>query len=219
MRGLDPNALLQHYHGSIYYVLFAILFCETGLVVIPFLPGDTLLFTAGLFSRTDVGSKDGLNIWMVLLVMTIAPICGDNLNYFFGYWLGPKLFKNPKSKIFKKENLEKTHEFYVKYGPKAVMLARWVPIVRTFSPFVAGMGSMPYRVFLTYSVAGACLWVWTLTLAGFLLGREPWIHDNLILVMVVMMLVTGGPIIVEILRARKSSNSKSKDEKPSEPVG
>ncbi len=208
IRHLDTHVLgwIHTYHDWTYGIFFLILFCETGLVVTPFLPGDTLLFAAGLFSRPDVsGTHEGLNIWLVLLVLTVAPIAGDNVNYFFGRWLGPRLFHNPKSRIFKQENLDKTHAFYEKYGSKTVILARWIPIVRTFSPFVAGMGSMPYRKFLAYSIVGAIVWVWTLTGAGYWLGQKEWIHDNLIWVMVVMIVLTGGPVLLEVLKRRRKA--------------
>jgi len=202
-RHLDDHVLqlIQQYHGWTYGIFFLVLFCETGLVVTPFLPGDTLLFAAGLFSRPDVsGPQGGLNIWLVLLTLTAAPIAGDNVNYFFGRWLGPHLFHNPKSKIFKKENLDRTHAFYERHGSKTVILARWIPVVRTFSPFVAGMGAMGYRKFLSFSIAGAVIWVWALVGAGYWLGQKPWIQRNLIWVMILMVVVTGGPIVIEVAK-------------------
>jgi membrane-associated protein len=217
IRHLDDHILqwITQYGAWTYGILFLIVFCETGLVIMPFLPGDTLLFAAGLFSRPENnGQAAGFNIWIVLIVLTIAPVAGDNVNYFFGKWLGPKLFKNPRSKFFKRENLDKTHEFFDKYGSKTVILARWVPIVRTFAPFVAGMGAMPYRKFLTYSIAGAVLWVWTLVGAGYMLGRTPWVRDNFELAMIFMIAVTGGPVLIEVLRKRR----KGKVEQDSEPI-
>lgn len=214
IRHLDDHVanMIKDYGSLTYGILFGILFAETGLVITPFLPGDTLLFAAGLFSRPETASKSGggLNIWLTLIILTLAPLAGDNVNYFFGKWLGPKLFHNPKSRFFKKENLEKTHQFYERYGAKTIILARWIPIVRTFSPFVAGMGVMPYRKFLVYSIAGACLWVWTLVGAGFLLGRTPWVQSNFQWVMVGMIVITGGPVVLEVLKRRWQAKRASK---------
>ena len=197
--------LVGHYGIWTYAIMFAVVFAETGLVFMPFLPGDTLLFAAGL-----VSDENRLNIWFVLLVLTVAPICGDNVNYFFGKWLGPKLFHKPDSRFFKKENLAKTHEFYEKYGPLAVILARWVPVVRTFSPFVAGMGAMSYLKFLRYSVIGAFIWVWTLVWAGYFLGNIKWVEANFEKVMILMIIVTGGPVVIEILRKRAHAKKAKK---------
>jgi membrane-associated protein len=213
-RHLDDHILqwIGDYGAWTYAILFLIVFCETGLVFLPILPGDTLLFAAGLFSRPENNGQAGFNIWIVLLVLTVAPVAGDNVNYFFGKWLGPKLFKNPRSRFFKRENLDKTHEFFEKYGSKTVILARWVPIVRTFAPFVAGMGAMPYRKFLTYSIAGAVLWVWTLVGAGYLLGRTPWVRDNFELAMIIMIVATAGPVAFEMIRKRKHSKKTAVEE-------
>jgi membrane-associated protein len=202
--------LVGSYGPWTYGIMFAIIFAETGLVIMPFLPGDTLLFAAGLVSE-----EHGLNIWLVLLTLTVAPICGDNVNYFFGKWLGPRLFRKDNSKIFKKQNLEKTHQFYEKYGPVAVILARWVPVVRTFSPFVAGMGAMSYLRFLRFSVIGAILWVWTLVWAGYFLGNIRWVNQNFEWVMILMIVFTGGPILIEILKHRYQSRKKAAKESAS----
>lgn len=206
IRHLDNHVanLIKDYGAWTYAIFFSILFAETGLVITPFLPGDTLLFAAGIFSRPETAthSGGGLNIWITLLVLTLAPLCGDNVNYFFGRWLGPRLFHNPKSKFFKRENLDKTHEFFDRYGSKTVILARWIPVVRTFAPFVAGMGAMPYRKFLLYSVVGAFLWVWTLVGAGYLLGKNQWVNDNFEWVMILMIVLTGGPVLIEMIKRR-----------------
>jgi membrane-associated protein len=215
IRHLDDHVaeMIKHYGAWTYGILFGILFAETGFVVTPFLPGDTLLFAAGLFSRPETSQQQGgLNIWITLGVLTLAPLCGDNLNYFFGHWLGPKLFKNPDSRFFKKENLEKTHEFYDRYGPMAVILARWIPVVRTFSPFVAGMGSMPYRRFLLFSVIGAVIWVWVLVGAGYFLAKTPWVRDNFEWAMIIMIVITGGPVVFEVLKKRYEAKKEAKQE-------
>lgn len=212
IRHLDDHVqtMIKHYGVWTYGILFSIVFAETGLVITPFLPGDTLLFAAGLFSRPDtMDHTGGLNIWITLLVLTAAPLCGDNVNYFFGKWLGPKLFKNDKSIFFKKSNLEKTHAFFEKHGGKTVILARWVPIVRTFAPFVAGMGAMPYKEFLRNSIIGAFIWVWTLVGAGYFFGRLPWVQQNFEWAMIAMIFVTAGPVAFEYIKhkvkARKAS--------------
>jgi membrane-associated protein len=207
MPTLDNIAeLIKSYGPWTYGIMFAVVFAETGLVITPFLPGDTLLFAAGLVSQ-----QNGLNIWLVLLTLSLAPICGDNVNYFFGKWLGPKLFRKQNSKVFKRENLEKTHQFYEKYGATAVILARWVPIVRTFSPFVAGMGAMSYLKFLRFSIIGAIIWVWTLVWAGYFLGNVRWVNNNFEKVMILMILVTGGPILIEVLRKRQKSKKAAQE--------
>lgn len=220
IRHLDEHVaeMIKTYGAWTYGILFSILFAETGFVIMPFLPGDTLLFAAGLFSRPDtIGREGGLNIWLVLGVLTLAPLCGDNVNYFFGHWLGPRLFHNPKSRFFKRENLERTHEFYAKYGPAAVILARWIPVVRTFSPFVAGMGSMPYRKFLLFSFVGAVIWVWTLVGAGYLLAKTPWVRDNFEWAMILMIFITGGPVVVEIAIKQWKSRRAAKKPAPDNP--
>lgn len=219
IRHLDNNVanLIKDYGAGTYAILFSILFAETGLVITPFLPGDTLLFAAGIFSRPETATHTGggLNIWITLLVLTLAPLCGDNVNYFFGRWLGPRLFHNPKSKFFKRENLEKTHEFFDRYGSKTVILARWIPIVRTFAPFVAGMGAMPYRKFLLYSVVGAIVWVWTLVGLGYFLGRNQWVTDNFEWVMILLIVATGGPVLVEMIKRRFKQGRRARTQSPS----
>jgi membrane-associated protein len=215
IRHLDDHVagLIKDYGAWTYGILFGILFAETGLVVTPFLPGDTLLFAAGIFSRPETATKSGggLNIWITLLVLTLAPLAGDNVNYFFGKWLGPKIFHNPNSRFFKKENLDKTHEFFDKYGPNAVILARWVPIVRTFAPFVAGMGAMPYLRFLKFSIIGVFLWVWTLVWTGYAIGKNEWVSNNFPFVMLGMILLTGGPVVYEVIKRRREGAKASKE--------
>ncbi|MBN9501960.1 MAG: hypothetical protein BGO01_10010 [Armatimonadetes bacterium 55-13] len=188
--------LIKEHGAWIYGILSAVIFAETGLVVMPFLPGDTLLFAAGVF--TD--NAGGLNFFLLGLCLNIAAVAGDNVNYWVGRTLGPRLFKNENSRIFKRSNLEKTEKFFAKYGGKTLILARWVAIVRTFAPFVAGMGKMPYRQFLAYSVAGGAFWVWTLITAGHFLGRIPWVKDNL---EIVILLIVFATVPIAILEAKK----------------
>lgn len=159
--------LVAEYGVWVYAILFLILFCETGLVVTPFLPGDSLLFVAGALASLETND---LNVHMMVVLMLIAAIVGDAVNYTIGRLFGDKLFSNPDSKIFRRSYLDKTHQFYEKHGGKTIILARFVPIVRTFAPFVAGMGHMSYRHFAAYNVIGALLWVLLFTYAGYFFG-------------------------------------------------
>lgn len=188
-----------------YAILFLIVFCETGLVVTPFLPGDTLLFAAGIFANQGAG-KPGFNVWILLAVLTLAPLCGDLVNYTLGRYLGPRIFKNPNSKILRPENLRKTEAFFAKHGGKAIIIARWVPIVRTFAPFVAGMGNMGYRKFFSFSIVGAFLWVWICVWAGYFFGMIPVVKANFEWAMLAMLVVTGGPVVFEVWKHRREAS-------------
>lgn len=198
--------LINQYGAWTYGILFLTVFCETGLVVMPFLPGDTLLFAAGIFAHDDNG---GLNIWLLYLIFIAAALCGDNVNYQIGRLLGKRLFKNPNSRIFKKENLDKTHAFMERYGPKAIILARFVPIVRTFAPFAAGMGTMTFRRFIGYSIAGAVLWVGVCVTAGFLFGQIQVVKDNFAIAILGIIAVTLLPVAFEFWRHRRQAKSAS----------
>lgn len=193
--------LIGAYGPQAYGILFAIVFAETGLVIMPFLPGDTLLFAAGLFCHPD--RPGSLSFPLMFLVFVTAALCGDNVNYWIGRRLGPSLFKNEKSKIFKRSHLEKTHEFFERFGKRTIILARFVPIVRTFSPFVAGMAGMRYREFLLFSVVGALLWVGIFLSAGYFLGRIPAVEKNFTLAMLAMALLTFLPMALEIVKHRR----------------
>lgn len=173
--------LVAEYGVWVYAILFLILFCETGLVVTPFLPGDSLLFVAGALASLETND---LNVHMMVVLMLIAAIVGDAVNYTIGRLFGDKLFSNPDSKIFRRSYLDKTHQFYEKHGGKTIILARFVPIVRTFAPFVAGMGHMSYRHFAAFNVIGALLWVLIFTYAGYFFGTLPFIQSNLKLMIV-----------------------------------
>lgn len=177
-------------HGRHVYVWLAlIIFCETGLVVMPFLPGDSLLFGAGALAA---GHGEKLSLGVLWILLPLAAILGDNLNYWIGRGLGPKVFSRPKSKIFNPKMLAKTQAFYVKHGRKTILMARFIPLMRTFAPFVAGVGHMDYVKFLLYSIVGAFIWVIVCTSAGFLLGNIPIVKENFELIVV-------GIIIVSIL--------------------
>ncbi|MFF8097751.1 DedA family protein [Streptomyces sp. NPDC016675] len=178
--------------------ILLIVFAESGLFA--FLPGDSLLFTAGLFVAQ--GEYISQPLWLVCTLIVLAAVIGDQVGYMIGKFLGPKLFSRPNSKLFKKENLDKAHEFMEKYGPKAIVLARFVPIVRTFAPIVAGAGRMKYRTFLTYNVIGGVAWGSGVTLAGYWLGQIEFIRTNVEPILVLIVVVSVVPIAIEYLRER-----------------
>ena len=187
-------------HGAwVYALLFAIVFTETGVVVMPFLPGDSLLFIVGALAAAG-----GMDIVTVMGVLVSAALCGDNANYWIGRWAGPKVFRAQDSRWFSRKYLERTHAFYERHGGKAIIIARFVPIVRTYVPFVAGIGTMSYARFLAFSVAGALLWVVSLCLAGYWFGNIPLVKDNLGVVIVIIIAISLTPIAVEFLRERRS---------------
>ena len=184
----------------IYAVLFLIIFCETGLVVTPFLPGDSLLFAAG-----GIAAVGSMNIHVMIALLLAAAILGDAANFMIGKFFGCKLFANPDSKIFRQSYLEKTHAFYEKHGGKTIIIARFVPIVRTFAPFVAGMGSMHYGTFIRYNIIGAVLWVLSFSYAGYFFANIPVVKNNLALVMVAIIVISILPGVVEVIRARRAA--------------
>ena len=194
-------ALTAQYGLWVYAILFLIIFCETGLVVTPFLPGDSLLFASGAVVASSQGS---LNIHIIILILLTAAIVGDAVNFMIGKYFGEKLFSNPNSKIFKQEYLSKTHAFYEKYGGKTIILARFVPIVRTFAPFVAGMGNMHYGRFLRYNIIGALVWVLSLTYLGYIFGNLPFVKDNFGKVVIGIIIVSVLPMIVEFVRTKRN---------------
>ncbi|MBH5329291.1 DedA family protein [Eikenella sp. S3360] len=189
--------LTQTYGLWIYAILFLIVFCETGLVVTPFLPGDSLLFAAGA-----VAALGGMNVHLAAALLLSAAVIGDAVNFAIGKYFGERLFAKPDSRIFKREYLDKTHAFYEKYGGKTIILARFVPIVRTFAPFVAGMGDMHYGRFIRYNIIGAVLWVGLLTYAGYFFGELPVVKNNFGLVVIGIIVISVLPMAVEIARAK-----------------
>lgn len=195
--------LVENYGVWVYAILFLIIFCETGLVVTPFLPGDSLLFVAGALAASNVTGD--FNIIILNIILITAAILGDGVNYGIGRFFGEKLFSNPDSKIFKQSYLEKTHQFYEKHGGKTIILARFVPIVRTFAPFVAGMGHMGYKHFVAYNVIGGVIWVVLFTLLGYFVGTIEWVQQNLKLLMVAIIVLSIVPAIVEVIRERAKS--------------
>ncbi|WP_459207601.1 DedA family protein [Pseudomonas sp. MLB6B] len=191
------DVLVSNYGPWIYAILFAVIFCETGLVVMPFLPGDSLLFIAGA-----VAAGGGMDPVLLAGLLIMAAILGDSTNYVIGRTAGERLFRNPTSKIFRRDYLQKTHEFYARHGGKTVTLARFLPILRTFAPFVAGIAHMQYLRFLAFSVAGSVLWVGSLVTLGYFFGNVPFIKQHLSLMVVGIILLSLIPMILGLLRSR-----------------
>lgn len=188
---------ILEYDNLIYAILFIIIFIETGLVVMPFLPGDSLLFAAGM-----IAAQGSLNLALLIPLLLVATFSGDNTNYFIGRFFGHKALeiKLFGKNLVKKEHLDKTHAFYEKHGAKTIILARFVPIVRTFAPFVAGVGTMVYRTFILYSLSGAFLWVVGISLAGYFLGDIPLVKDNFETVVILIVLISIMPIIIQFVK-------------------
>lgn len=191
-------SLLEAYGTWTYALLFLIIFCETGLVVTPFLPGDSLLFAVGALAA----ATGKLDVMWVFILLTIAAILGDTTNYWIGFFCGPKVFKQDKSLFFNKKHLTRTHHFYEKYGRKTIIIARFIPIVRTFAPFVAGIGRMIYLRFLLFSVMGGIFWIGLLVYAGYFFGNRPLVKQNFSLVIVAIVFISILPGIIEYLRHR-----------------
>ncbi|HNR19068.1 MAG TPA: DedA family protein [Bacteroidia bacterium] len=194
--------IISQYGTLTYVILFLIIFCETGLVVTPFLPGDSLLFAAGALAANPAM---GLNVHLIVVLLIIAAILGDTVNYHVGKYIGPKAFSG-KVKFIKKEYLEKTQAFYHKHGGKTIIYARFVPIVRTFAPFVAGIGTMNYSRFISFNVIGALIWVIVFTYLGYLFGDLPFVQGNFSKIIIVIILVSVLPIVWEMIKARRSKS-------------
>ena len=191
------DLLVKNYGLWIYAILFLVIFCETGLVVMPFLPGDSLLFIAGA-----VAAGGGMDPVLLAGLLMLAAILGDSTNYVIGRTAGERLFSNPNSKIFRRDYLQKTHDFYDRHGGKTVTLARFLPILRTFAPFVAGIAKMPYARFFGFSVLGTILWVGGLVTLGYFFGNVPFIKKNLSLLVVFIILLSLVPMIISVFRSR-----------------
>ncbi|MEU6340024.1 VTT domain-containing protein [Streptomyces sp. NPDC046977] len=211
---LDPDYLISS-AGLI--GLLAIVFAESGLLIGFFLPGDSLLFTGGLLVA---GGKLDWPIWAVCLLVVIAAVAGDQVGYLFGRKVGPSLFRRPDSKLFKQENIEKAHEFFEKYGAKSIVLARFVPIVRTFTPIVAGVSRMNYRTFVTYNIIGGTLWGAGVTLLGYWLGQIAFVREHIELMLVAIVVLSVVPIAIEFLRARAAAKkAPPRPESPADGAG
>ncbi len=187
--------LVASYGAWVYAILFLIVFCETGLVVTPFLPGDSLLFVAG-----TIAGAGSLDVHLLLVLLVTAAAIGDSLNYAIGHFLGPRVFRYEDSWFFKKAYIEKTHAYFERYGGRTIIIARFLPIVRTYAPFVAGIGRMDYRRFLFFNVAGAIVWVASLTYAGFFFGNLAVVKNNLSLVILGIIVLSISPGIIEFAR-------------------
>ncbi|MFB7274011.1 DedA family protein [Streptomyces sp. NPDC056244] len=196
---LDPDYLIGTF-GLI--GVLVIVFAESGLLIGFFLPGDSLLFTTGLLVTSGTL---GHPLWLVCTLVVLAAIIGDQVGYLFGRKVGPALFKRPDSRLFKQENVEKAHEFFEKYGPKSLVLARFVPVVRTFTPIIAGVSRMNYRSFIIFNVIGGTLWGAGVTLLGAALGKIEFVHKNIEMILILIVLISVLPIVIEFLRARSKS--------------
>ena len=199
------NELAGSLGGWLYVVLFLIIFCETGLVVTPFLPGDSLLFAVGALAAID-GSP--LHLPVILVLLTIAAVVGDAVNYTIGYRVGPKVFTSETSRLLNKQHLLRTQAFYEKYGGKTIILARFMPIIRTFAPFVAGIGQMRYARFALFNVVGGVAWVASFTVAGYFFGNVPVVKRNFHFVIVAIIVISIMPPIIEYLRVRRAAAAK-----------
>jgi membrane-associated protein len=204
---LDQHLLefATNYGAWIYGLLFLIVFCETGLVVTPFLPGDSLLFVAGTLAAASTPTGDAvLNVHLLAGLLIVAAVLGDSVNYGIGHWLGPRVFRMQDSWFFNRRYLEAAQAFYRRHGGKTIVIARFVPIIRTYAPFVAGVGAMDYRRFIGFNVAGAVVWVVLLIYGGYFFGNLPWVQANLSKVIVGIIVLSIMPGVIEYLRNRRS---------------
>lgn len=190
--------LLAEYGVWVYAILFAIIFCETGLVVTPFLPGDSLLFVAGA-----AAAAGGMNIWILSGLLFLAAVLGDNTNYWIGRYIGPRVFRWEESKFFNRAAFDKTHSYFETHGGKTIIIARFLPILRTFAPFVAGVGKMTYSRFLPLDILGGFIWIYSLTFAGFLFGNIPFIKNNLSFVILAIIALSLMPLFLSWMRHRR----------------
>lgn len=191
------QVLVAQYGAWVYLILFVIVFCETGLVVTPFLPGDSLLFVAG-----TVAAAGGMDVHLLVVLLIIAAVLGDTVNYWIGNYLGPRVFHYQDSRWLNRKHLERAHAFYERHGGKTIVIARFVPIIRTYAPFVAGIGAMSYARFVAYNVGGAVLWVASLAYAGYFFGNLPVVKNNLTLVIIGIIILSIMPGVIEYLRHR-----------------
>lgn len=194
------DSIIRDYGVYTYIILFLIIFAETGLVITPFLPGDSLLFAAGMLVSRPTSP---MNVVWLFVLLTIAAILGDTVNYWVGKFFGPRIFRSEKARFLKREHLEKTHAYFEKYGGKTIVIARFIPIVRTLAPFVAGVGSMTYSKFLFYNVSGAILWVGVCVFGGYLFGNIPLVQKNFTLITLLVIVVSLLPIITEMVKSRR----------------
>jgi membrane-associated protein len=195
--------IAAEYGPWVYVLLFAIIFAETGLVVMPFLPGDSILFIAG-----TVVAVGGLNVHLMVALLIVAAILGDSLNYAIGHYIGPRVFDKPDSRWFRQEHLKRTQAFYDRYGGVTIIIGRFVPIIRTFAPFLAGVAGMSYRRFLSFNVIGAVLWIASLVYAGYLFGNIPWVKNNLTWIVIGIVVVSLLPAVATFAAERRGNRGK-----------
>src|SRR5690348_10935277 len=198
-------SLATQYGAWLYAILFVVIFAETGLVVCPFLPGDSILFIAG-----TVVAAAGLDVHVLVVVLVVAAVLGDSVNYGVGHYVGPKVFQRPDSRWFRQEHLRRTQTFYDKYGGVTIIIGRFVPIIRTFAPFLAGVAGMSYRRFLSYNIVGGCLWIGLLVYAGYLFGNIPWVKENLSLIVIAIVVVSLIPAATTFIRERRSMRAEAR---------
>jgi membrane-associated protein len=198
--------IIQNFGIWTYLLLFLIIFMETGLVITPFLPGDSLLFAAGAFAALGA-----LNIWVLFVLLSLAAILGDTVNYWIGHYIGPRAFSG-NVRFLKKEYLDRTHAFYEKHGGKTIILARFIPIIRTFAPFVAGIGAMTYDKFIVYNVVGGVAWVGIFLFGGYFFGNLPFVKDNFTIVILAIIFISVLPGVIEFVRERSRSKAEAKAE-------
>jgi membrane-associated protein len=196
------SVIIQNYGAWTYFLLFLVIFMETGFVVTPFLPGDSLLFAAGTFASPALGSP--LNIWVLWALLCIAAIAGDTVNYWIGHFIGPRAFSG-EIRFLKKQHLDRTHAFFERHGGKTIIIARFVPIIRTFAPFVAGVGEMGYVKFISYNVIGGIAWVTLFTWGGYFFGNLPFVKDNFSFVVLAIIFLSVLPAVIEIIKERTRS--------------
>jgi membrane-associated protein len=195
--------VITHYHSWTYLILFLIIFIETGFIILPFLPGDSLLFAVGAFA-----ARGSFDFWSISLTLVAAAILGDTVNYSIGRFIGPKIFDKEKSFLFDKNHLAKAQSFYSEYGAKTIILARFIPIVRSFAPFVAGIGTMTYKKFMSYNVVGATLWIFSFIPLGYFFGNLPVIQRNFKLVMLAIVVISTVPGVIEVYREKQKLKKK-----------
>lgn len=205
--------MILHYGPWIYAILFSFIFIETGFVVMPFLPGDSLLFAAGTFCagvENDMGRTAQLSLWIILLTMVIAAVSGDSLNYFLGKRVGLRVlgWRIGRKQLVKQKHIDQTRDFYDKHGAKTIILARFVPIVRTFAPFVAGIGEMHYGKFLRYNIIGGIAWVFLLVLVGYFFGNQDFVKNNFEIVILIIIAISLLPIMIEFIRNKMKARQK-----------
>jgi membrane-associated protein len=200
------SVIIQTYGTWTYFLLFLVIFMETGFVITPFLPGDSLLFAAGTFASPALGSP--LNIWVLWALLCVAAVAGDTANYWIGHFIGPRAF-SVEVRFLKKQYLDRTHAFYERHGGKTIVLARFVPIIRTFAPFVAGVGAMSYGKFISYNFIGGIAWVTLFTWGGYFFGTLPFVQNNYSLVVLAIIFISVLPAVIEVIKERSRTLDKA----------